>query len=143
DLDTVYSHPTSAGNKHIPSGGTNNAILTYSGTSGEATWSTMCKATAIEVVCGIKNMPEATVAYKAGRTKALVMGWVMNESTDLSTYAVYQAHLFTGLSSSMTAQSYTGNNFTSTSNFTVKISAAGVITISGGFAGGYTVIWFN
>ena len=97
----------------------------------------------IEVVSGTKTTANATVAYKTGRTKALVMGWVMNTSTNLSTYAVYQAHLFTGLSSSMTAQSYTGNNFTSTSAFDLKVSTAGVITISGGFAGGYTVIWFN
>ena len=34
-----YSHPTSAGNKHIPSGGSAGQILTYS-SSGTATWAT-------------------------------------------------------------------------------------------------------
>ena len=34
-----YSHPTSAGNKHIPSGGSANQVLTYS-SSGTASWAT-------------------------------------------------------------------------------------------------------
>lgn len=33
-----YTHPTSAGNKHIPSGGTSGQILVYGGSSGTATW---------------------------------------------------------------------------------------------------------
>ena len=35
--DTVYTHPTTAGNKHIPSGGATNQVLTYS-SSGTASW---------------------------------------------------------------------------------------------------------
>ena len=37
DTDTVYVHPTTAGNKHIPSGGTTNQVLTYS-SNGTAVW---------------------------------------------------------------------------------------------------------
>lgn len=37
---TVYSHPTSAGNKHIPSGGAANQVLVYGGSSGTAAWGT-------------------------------------------------------------------------------------------------------
>jgi hypothetical protein len=37
DTDTVYTHPTSAGNKHIPSGGSADQVLTYSA-SGTASW---------------------------------------------------------------------------------------------------------
>jgi len=37
DTNTVYTHPTSAGNKHIPSGGSANQVLTYSA-SGTASW---------------------------------------------------------------------------------------------------------
>ena len=33
-----YSHPTSAGNKHIPSGGSSGQILGYGGSSGTAAW---------------------------------------------------------------------------------------------------------
>ena len=35
--DTVYTHPTTAGNKHIPSGGSSGQVLTWS-SSGTATW---------------------------------------------------------------------------------------------------------
>ena len=37
DSDTVYTHPTSAGNKHIPSGGAAGQILKYS-SAGTAAW---------------------------------------------------------------------------------------------------------
>lgn len=39
--DTVYTHPTSAGNKHIPSGGSNGQVLKYGGSSGTAAWGTI------------------------------------------------------------------------------------------------------
>ena len=39
--DTVYTHPTSAGNKHIPSGGSNGQVLGYGGSSGTAKWTTI------------------------------------------------------------------------------------------------------
>ena len=39
DTDTVYTHPTSAGNKHIPTGGAAGQFLKYS-SSGTATWAT-------------------------------------------------------------------------------------------------------
>ena len=39
DTDTVYVHPTSAGNKHIPTGGAAGQFLKYS-SSGTATWAT-------------------------------------------------------------------------------------------------------
>lgn len=52
-----YSHPTSAGNKHIPTGGSANQILTWKA-NGEAQWSnapsaTVSKATA-DALGGIK-----------------------------------------------------------------------------------------
>jgi len=39
DTDTVYVHPTSAGNKHIPTGGAAGQFLKYSA-SGTAVWAT-------------------------------------------------------------------------------------------------------
>ena len=36
---TVYTHPTGAGNMHIPAGGTKGQILRHNGTSGVAVWS--------------------------------------------------------------------------------------------------------
>ena len=38
--DTVYTHPTTAGNKHIPTGGASNQFLGYS-SSGTAAWATI------------------------------------------------------------------------------------------------------
>jgi len=40
NTDTVYTHPTTAGNKHIPAGGASGQFLSYNGSSGEAGWST-------------------------------------------------------------------------------------------------------
>jgi hypothetical protein len=39
-----YVHPTSAGNKHIPSGGAPNQVLKYGGSSGTATWGALTSA---------------------------------------------------------------------------------------------------
>ena len=39
DTDTVYTHPTSAGNIHIPAGGSAGQVLKYS-SSGTAVWGT-------------------------------------------------------------------------------------------------------
>ena len=38
DTDTVYTHPTTAGNKHVPTGGSSGNYLKYGGFSGVATW---------------------------------------------------------------------------------------------------------
>lgn len=38
-----YTHPTSAGNKHIPSGGSSGQVLKYS-SAGTATWSSLTKS---------------------------------------------------------------------------------------------------
>lgn len=35
---TVYTHPTTAGNEHIPSGGSTGQVLVYGGSSGTASW---------------------------------------------------------------------------------------------------------
>lgn len=35
---TVYTHPTTAGNQHIPSGGSTGQVLVYGGSSGTASW---------------------------------------------------------------------------------------------------------
>lgn len=41
--DTIYTHPTTAGNKHIPTGGASNQFLKYSA-SGTAVWSGITKS---------------------------------------------------------------------------------------------------
>jgi hypothetical protein len=47
--DTVYTHPTTAGNKHIPTGGATDQVLTYS-SSGTASWAT--SASKVQMVTG-------------------------------------------------------------------------------------------
>ena len=44
--DTVYTHPTTAGNKHIPAGGATNQYLKYSA-SGTAVWSALGDASSV------------------------------------------------------------------------------------------------
>jgi hypothetical protein len=44
--DTVYTHPTTAGNKHIPAGGATNQYLKYSA-SGTAVWSDLGDAPSV------------------------------------------------------------------------------------------------
>jgi hypothetical protein len=39
-----YTHPTSAGYKHIPSGGSAGQVLVYGGSSGTASWATLTDA---------------------------------------------------------------------------------------------------
>lgn len=41
--DTVYTHPTTAGNKHVPSGGSSGQLLKWSA-AGTAAWSTITPA---------------------------------------------------------------------------------------------------
>lgn len=45
--DTIYTHPTTAGNKHIPTGGAANQYLKYS-SSGTAVWSDLGDASSVD-----------------------------------------------------------------------------------------------
>lgn len=47
--DTAYIHPDTAGNKHIPSGGSANQVLAYGGSSGTATWTECVEMTNEEI----------------------------------------------------------------------------------------------
>jgi hypothetical protein len=67
DTDTVYTHPTSAGNKHIPTGGAAGQFLKYS-SSGTATWATPSYTTNTDTVythpttAGNKHIPAGGAA---------------------------------------------------------------------------------
>lgn len=141
DNNTVYTHPTTSGNKHIPAGGSANQILTYS-SDGTAKWNSSCYAAAIEVVQGERTTTtgSTTVSYKTGRTKALLLGYPKTYS---SGYAPFASKLLTGLSNSMTAINNTVvNGFTSSGGFSYSVAENGTITIIG-YIGYYCVIWFN
>lgn len=47
--DTAYIHPDTAGNKHIPSGGSENQVLAYGGSSGTAAWTECVEMTNEEI----------------------------------------------------------------------------------------------
>lgn len=51
-----YTHPTTAGNKHIPTGGAAGQVLAYSGSSGTASW----KALTPQDVGAVKTTVSAT-----------------------------------------------------------------------------------
>ena len=136
-----YTHPATAGNKHIPSGGATNQILAYSA-SGTAAWSGICNAAAIDVVTGSRadTSNTTTVSYKAGRTKALLMGYPSKVRTG---YLPYYIALATGISSDMAAE-IRGNStqFEDYRGFAYTIRTNGNIEVSG-YIGSYCVIWFN
>lgn len=55
--DTVYTHPTTAGNKHIPTGGATGQYLKYSA-SGTAAWATPSKSdVGLANVDNVKQIP--------------------------------------------------------------------------------------
>jgi hypothetical protein len=65
--DTVYTHPTTAGNKHVPTGGSAGQFLKYSA-SGTATWATPSYTTNTDTVythptsAGNKHIPSGGAA---------------------------------------------------------------------------------
>lgn len=140
--DTKYTHPATAGNKHIPAGGSTNQILAYSA-AGTAKWSDTCNAAAIDIVQGTKNLAWTNIAYKPGRTKALVECWTV-PSTSSDCCSGYISFYLTGLSGNMTAVEETtvSGLLSVNSGIKYKISAGGTISI-GGHTGGYRVTWFN
>lgn len=63
DNDTTYTHPTGAGNNHIPSGGSSGDYLKYS-SSGVATWAAL--PTASTSAAGIIQIGTASTNAAAG-----------------------------------------------------------------------------
>lgn len=106
---TVYTHPTTAGNKHIPTGGSNGQVLKYSA-SGTATWGTD-KDTTYSLSSGdnngtIKITPSSGSAYNVA-----VKGLGSAAYTDSTSYA----------SSSHSHDEYaTKNNPTFTGDFNIS-----------------------
>lgn len=135
-----YTHPTTAGNKHIPSGGSTNQILTYSA-AGTARWSSNCYASAIAVNSG-NSVHNVTVAYKTGRTKALLLFYHTGAVGNLSNMTFGRVSL-TGLSDNMTAKPQTSIMSGPSCQAMYSVSANGDINLDGSSAVGYIVIWFN
>ena len=76
--DTVYTHPTTAGNKHIPTAGATDQVLTYS-SSGTAAWADLAAGaqtyrsqftvdrttTGTQAITGVGFAPKAVFAIAA------------------------------------------------------------------------------
>lgn len=82
-----YTHPTTAGNKHIPSGGSTGQILIYGGSSGTASWATVATGT-------------TNGTFKIGSTEVAIAGLGSAAYTASTAYA---AASHTHVSSDVTA----------------------------------------
>ena len=96
----------------------------------------ICNVAAIDVVAGrnYSSSPHPTVAYKTGRTKALIMAWNYSNTSER---VKLQTSLFTGMSNSMSGFTDTGD----VGMFVVESTEN--IKLMNLYDGGYIVIWFN
>ncbi len=95
DTNTVYTHPTSAGNKHIPTGGASGQFLKYS-SSGTAVWATPSYTTNTDTVyvhptsAGNKHIPTGGAAGQflkyssSGTATWATPSYTTNTNTQLS-----------------------------------------------------------
>ena len=69
-----YVHPTNAGNKHIPSGGTDNQILAYSA-DGAAKWSSYSYVKSFIPILGhiSAQNPTAELLYQSKRNRCILL----------------------------------------------------------------------
>jgi len=72
NTDTVYTHPITAGNKHVPSGGSTGNFLKYGTTSGEAVWSSLPSAsTAVTGIVKLSSSVTGTSTSLAATESAV------------------------------------------------------------------------
>ena len=138
-----YVHPTNAGNKHIPSGGTDNQILAYSA-DGTAKWSKTCNAAAFDAVIGTVSSSNRTIAYKPGRTKVLLFMW-RNATVDNLSNFVFDTMIIKNMSSSMTAKEIGTMNSGLNTECTISVDTSGNVIVAPGDSvnNKYLAIWFN
>lgn len=137
--DTVYTHPTTAGNKHIPSGGSSGQVLTWS-SSGTAIWSnpTSTNSSNIQYLPStdwvqLKNSSGSWVNWKRGglNYKYLVQQGVVN--TSFCGNLEYEANIISSISG-VAKSTYTvsptitqnGNELVVTATKSAQIGAYGV-----------------
>jgi hypothetical protein len=94
--DTVYTHPTTAGNKHIPTAGATDQILTYS-SSGTASWAAPASASGVfhglyytnpmntpgaHSITGVGFQPDAVWVQQIANRANGGISWGMADGTD-------------------------------------------------------------
>lgn len=126
--DTVYTHPTAAGNKHIPSGGSTNQYLKYSA-SGTAVWADLptipTKTSQLTNDSGFLTAHQSLSNYLTKTTNISEMGRYIDMHYDNATAAYdYDVRLYVdsqgtakgGGSFKIAAASVTAPNLTVTNN---------------------------
>ena len=74
DTDTVYSHPTGAGNKHIPAGGASGNFLKYD-SAGTAVWATPSYTTDTNTTTTADVLAALNADWGAGKTFGTQSGY--------------------------------------------------------------------
>lgn len=138
DTDTVYVHPTGAGNKHIPSGGAAGQFLKYS-SSGTAVWATPSYTTNTDTVTSVgtsgnESSGVITIAGSGATSVSQSGGTITISSTDTNTTYSNATTSAAGLMSS-TDKSKLNGIAASANNYSLP---AGSSTVRGGFKIGYT-----
>ena len=90
DTDTVYVHPTTAGNKHIPTGGAAGQFLKYS-SSGTAVWATPSYTTNTNTQLSNEQVQDIVGAMFSGNTETNIVATYQDGdgTIDLSVAANY------------------------------------------------------
>ena len=96
--DTVYTHPTTAGNKHIPSGGSSGQYLKYS-SSGTAVWANLptipTKTSELTNDSGFLTSHQSLANYLTKTTNVSEMGRYIDLHYDNATAAYdYDARIY-------------------------------------------------
>ena len=147
DTDTVYVHPTTAGNKHIPAGGAAGQILRWSA-DGAATWGadvdtdTNTWNANSKDVAGYVAAPGA-VANKVWKTDALGNpAWRDDADTDTDTNTVTQIRRENADGTTSATDYRTGNiRLRQGTNVTIAEVSAGIFQISSSYVDTDTNTW--
>jgi len=147
DTDTVYVHPTTAGNKHIPAGGSAGQILRWSA-DGAATWGadvdtdTNTWNANSKDVAGYVAAPGA-VANKVWKTDALGNpAWRDDADTDTDTNTVTQIRRENADGTTSATDYRTGNiRLRQGANVTITEVSAGIFQIASSYVDTDTNTW--
>lgn len=144
--DTVYTHPTTAGNKHIPAGGSSGQILRWSA-DGTAVWGADNNTTYSDATQSAHGLMTAADKKKldgiaAGATKVAVDSALSATSTNPVQNKVVQAALNGKAASGHTHAMITNSAvWIAGANNAVKWYRLGVLVSSGNFSSAVIRVW--
>ena len=149
---SMYTHPDTAGNKHIPSGGSTGQFLQYGGSSGTASWHTLAAAD-IPALSYLKldgsNNMTADVNIIAGDTDKFVNFWYSTDKKAGASWRIGMNGSGTNDANYFTIDSGTSTTSATTWNTALRIgqntynvylpsttasttTATGALTVAGG-----------